>query len=164
MQKSNRAINDIEHRVSQISGTARKYYSSMELSPFLDELEKHTADTSQLMSDLAMELSCEKVHRSYNTALVALCSDGLIGIILMFISVALSGLLFTALVWCNSHTWIYFKHKGRYIKVEDQDPYMPLSTIERPRLTAAGGAGFGGGGGGGSLMHHQVIRQHVRMY
>ena len=53
-------------------------------------------------------------------ALVSLCDTGLIGLILMFLSVSLSGLLFTALVWCNSHTWIYFKHKGRYIKVDDQ--------------------------------------------
>ena len=56
-------------------------------------------------------------------ALVSLCDTGLIGLILMFLSVSLSGLLFTALVWCNSHTWIYFKHKGRYIKVDDQVKY-----------------------------------------
>jgi hypothetical protein len=117
LQKADRSINEIERRVQQISGTARKYYSHMELSPFLDDLERHTADTSQLMSELKKELNCEQVYRSYNTALVSVCDSGLIGLILMFISVALSGLLFTALVWCNSHTWIYFKHKGRYIKV-----------------------------------------------
>ena len=26
-------------------------------------------------------------------------------------------LFFTILVWCNSHTWIYFKHKAKYVKV-----------------------------------------------
>ena len=56
--------------------------------------------------------------RSYNTALVAVCDSGLFGLILLLISMAFSGLLFTVLVWCNSHTWIYFKHKGRYIKVK----------------------------------------------
>ena len=65
-------------------------------------------------------LNSSQVHRAYNMALVSLCDTGLIGLILMFLSVSLSGLLFTALVWCNSHTWIYFKHKGRYIKVDDQ--------------------------------------------
>lgn len=63
-----------------------------------------------------------------------MCDVGLRGLIIMLISSALSGILFTILVWCNSHTWIYFKHKGRYVKVDDQDPYMPLSTIERPRV------------------------------
>ena len=65
-------------------------------------------------------LNSIQVNRAYNMALVSLCDTGLIGLILMFLSVSLSGLLFTALVWCNSHTWIYFKHKGRYIKVDDQ--------------------------------------------
>lgn len=48
---------------------------------------------------------------------MSLCDSGLFGLIIMLLSSALSGLLFTILVWCNSHTWIYFKHKGRYIKV-----------------------------------------------
>ena len=55
--------------------------------------------------------------RSYNTALVSVCDSGLLGIIILLITSAVSGFLFTTLVWCNSHTWIYFKHKGRYIKV-----------------------------------------------
>ena len=35
----------------------------------------------------------------------------------MLVSASVCALFFTILVWCNSHTWIYFKHKGRYIKV-----------------------------------------------
>lgn len=46
-----------------------------------------------------------------------MCDVGLRGLIIILISSAISGILFTVLVWCNSHTWIYFKHKGRYIKV-----------------------------------------------
>ena len=73
------------------------------------------------LNDFTLQnLNSFQVHRAYNMALVSLCDTGLIGLILMFLSVSLSGLLFTALVWCNSHTWIYFKHKGRYIKVDDQ--------------------------------------------
>ena len=56
-------------------------------------------------------------YRSYSTALVSVCDSGLAGLIILLISSAISGFLFTTLVWCNSHTWIYFKHKGRYIKV-----------------------------------------------
>lgn len=81
------------------------------------------------------------LDRSYSTALVSVCDSGLLGLIILLISSAISGFLFTTLVWCNSHTWIYFKHKGRYIKVDDQDPYMPLSTIERPRMTPGIAAG-----------------------
>ena len=38
----------------------------------------------------------------------------------MLVSASVCALFFTILVWCNSHTWIYFKHKGKYVKVEDQ--------------------------------------------
>lgn len=139
LQASQRAITDIDRRVRKISGTARKYYTTTELSPFLDDLDQSTEETLQLMDNLSLSLRCEPIFRSYNTALVSICDSGLFGLIVMLLSSALSGLLFTILVWCNSHTWIYFKHKGRYIKVDDQDPYMPLSTIERPRMGHLGG-------------------------
>ena len=35
----------------------------------------------------------------------------------MLVSASVCALFFTILVWCNSHTWIYFKHKGKYVKV-----------------------------------------------
>ena len=35
----------------------------------------------------------------------------------MLVSAIISALFFTILVWCNSHTWIYFKHKAKYVKV-----------------------------------------------
>ena len=65
-------------------------------------------------------LNIDFLCRSYSTALVSVCDSGLLGIIILLISSAISGFLFTTLVWCNSHTWIYFKHKGRYIKVSLQ--------------------------------------------
>jgi hypothetical protein len=61
-------------------------------------------------------LSCTRL---YNGALVAACDQGLFGLVVMLLSAALCALLFTVLVWCNSHTWIYFKHKGKYVKVSD---------------------------------------------
>lgn len=63
LQRSQRAILDIDHRVQIISGTARKYYSAMELSPFLDNLEQHTQDTKRLMNDLSMSLKCDPIFR-----------------------------------------------------------------------------------------------------
>ena len=78
----------------------------------------------------------------------------------MLVSAIISALFFTILVWCNSHTWIYFKHKAKYVKVslssarvivlprlqvEDQDPYMPLSTIDRGGRAGSMGMGTMGG-------------------
>ena len=55
--------------------------------------------------------------RFYNDALNAACGDGLFGLFVMLVSAVISALFFTILVWCNSHTWIYFKHKAKYVKV-----------------------------------------------
>eukprot|EP00096_Caligus_rogercresseyi_P005377 TRINITY_DN2074_c0_g1_i8.p1 TRINITY_DN2074_c0_g1~~TRINITY_DN2074_c0_g1_i8.p1 ORF type:complete len:636 (-),score=202.48 TRINITY_DN2074_c0_g1_i8:1182-3089(-) len=130
---SQRAVEDIGQRVRRISSIARTYYPHNDVSPYLDGLERSSENIIQLVQDLVTSLKCDQIYRSYNTALVSICDNGLLGIILMLLSSAVSGLFFTILVWCNSHTWIYFKHKGRYVKVDDQDPYMPLATIERSR-------------------------------
>ena len=58
-----------------------------------------------------------KMFRFYHDLRRATCNVGLEGLLVMLVSAAISAILFTILVWCNSHTWIYFKHKGRYIKV-----------------------------------------------
>ena len=95
----------------------QRHYCQCLVGNYNRPLELEIAKTTQYK--VLVRLT-EQVHRAYNMALVSLCDTGLIGLILMFLSVSLSGLLFTALVWCNSHTWIYFKHKGKYVKVEDQ--------------------------------------------
>ena len=57
------------------------------------------------------------LYRFYNDALNAACGEGLFGLFIMLVSAIISALFFTILVWCNSHTWIYFKHKAKYVKV-----------------------------------------------
>ena len=61
-QKSRAAINDIELHVRQIEGTARKYYSQVELDPFLRDLEDHVRDTAGVMEGLGKELECKQVR------------------------------------------------------------------------------------------------------
>ena len=63
MQKSRAAINDIELHVRQIEGTARKYYSQVELDPFLRDLEDHVRDTAGVMEGLGKELECKQARQ-----------------------------------------------------------------------------------------------------
>ena len=65
-QKSRAAINDIELHVRQIEGTARKYYSQVELDPFLRDLEDHVRDTAGVMEGLGKELECKQVRPHYH--------------------------------------------------------------------------------------------------
>ena len=64
-QKSRAAINDIELHVRQIEGTARKYYSQVELDPFLRDLEDHVRDTAGVMEGLGKELECKQARPHY---------------------------------------------------------------------------------------------------
>ena len=64
-QKSRAAINDIELHVRQIEGTARKYYSQVELDPFLRDLEDHVRDTAGVMEGLGKELEGKQVRCSW---------------------------------------------------------------------------------------------------
>jgi len=139
LEEANQAVLNIEDSVKAINRIARSEYTEYSLNPSLPNLVNASANTLALMGELEPSLRCDSLYRFYNDALVASCNQGLFGLFVMLVSASFCALLFTGLVWCNSHTWIYFKHKGKYVKVEDQDPYMPLSTIDR------------GSRGGGSL-------------
>jgi len=129
------AVLDIDRAVRQVDSISRQYYTEpglkAQLSPSLEALVESSAESVKIIGELNDSMKCNQVIRFYNDALNAVCHQGLSGLLVMLISAASSALIFTILVWCNSHTWIYFKHKGKYVKVEDQDPYMPLSTIDR---------------------------------
>jgi len=131
LRDSQRAVFDIEDSVKRVNAIARQHYRESQLNPSLAKLMEASANTVTLMGDLNNSLKCDPLYRFYNDALVAACDQGLFGLFVMLVSASICALFFTILVWCNSHTWIYFKHKGKYVKVEDQDPYMPLSTIDR---------------------------------
>jgi len=146
LEDSNRAILNIDDSVKKVNAVARNHYSLDKLEPALGNLLNASARTLILQEDLKRNLNCDLLYRFYNDALNAACGTPgewvpsiLEGLFVMLISASICALFFTILVWCNSHTWIYFKHKGKYVKVEDQDPYMPLSTIDR------------GGRGGGTM-------------
>eukprot|EP00092_Neocalanus_flemingeri_P003862 GFUD01004158.1.p1 GENE.GFUD01004158.1~~GFUD01004158.1.p1 ORF type:complete len:631 (-),score=66.99 GFUD01004158.1:1491-3383(-) len=131
LRESQRAVFDIEESVNRVNTIAKQHYKENQLNPSLANLVEASANTVTLMGDLNNSLKCDPLYRFYNDALVAACDQGLFGLFVMLVSASVCALFFTILVWCNSHTWIYFKHKGKYVKVEDQDPYMPLSTIDR---------------------------------
>jgi len=143
LQDSQRTVMDIGESVKRVNLLARQHYRENQLYPALSKLMEASETTVTLMGDLNNSLKCDSLFRFYNDALNAACGEGLFGLFVMLVSAIISALFFTILVWCNSHTWIYFKHKAKYVKVEDQDPYMPLSTIDR--------GGRGGSMGMGSM-------------
>jgi len=141
LQEAQKAVMDIDAYVKRLNIISKSLYSDTTLNPELSQLIQASQQTINIMGELNNSLNCDQIHRLYNGALVSTCESGLLGLVIMLVSAAVCALVFTLLVWCNSHTWIYFKHKGKYVKVEDQDPYMPLSTIDRGRGGQLGGPG-----------------------
>ena len=117
LQDSQRTVMDIGESVKKVNLIARQHYRENQLYPALSNLVEASAKTETLMGDLNNSLNCDPLFRFYNDALNAACGEGLFGLFVMLLSAVVSALFFTVLVWCNSHTWIYFKHKAKYVKV-----------------------------------------------
>ena len=64
LQAAERAINDIDVRVKSIAGTARQLYSQQELAPHLDQLERASTETREMMGQLGQALQCQPIFRS----------------------------------------------------------------------------------------------------
>jgi len=159
LQDSQQAVMDIGEWVTTVNTIAKKHYREKELYPALQNLVDASSRTVALMGDLNNSLNCKQLFKFYNDALNAACGEGLFGLFIMLVSAVVSALFFTILVWCNSHTWIYFKHKAKYVKVEDQDPYMPLSTIDRGGR--AGSMGMGSMGSMGAPIYQRSRTIHT---
>ncbi|KAG5870615.1 hypothetical protein JTB14_001412 [Gonioctena quinquepunctata] len=79
----------------------------------------------KFINSLTALVDCRTLHLHYLRGARALCNVGLLGLTLMLVSAVLAGLLLTALVWVDSHTWIYIRKKKDYHQVNENDPYLP---------------------------------------
>lgn len=64
-----------------------------------------------LMTSLTTLVDCKTLYTHYLRGAKSLCNVGLLGLSLMLVSAVLAGLLLTALVWIDSHTWIYIRKR-----------------------------------------------------
>ena len=95
----------------------------------LNEDAKRTQDTITLLSRVS---ECHDVHIDYLYIMSATCRETLEGVILMAASAAATGLMFTLLVLCASHTWINIRKKRpsgdthhHHGHPEETDPFLP---------------------------------------
>ena len=63
LQKAQRAIDDIDKRVLEISNKAHIYYSTRELAPYMDNLRDSIDDTVKKTEDLMKVLECGEIFR-----------------------------------------------------------------------------------------------------
>lgn len=130
LRDAQRAVGNMRHNLNSVSRLAIELFKDQQLQPKLSSLSTDVNTVDRLVSGLATLLDCKPLHKQYVHAAKSLCHLGLYGLSFMLIASLAAGLLFTVLVWVDSHTWIYIR-KRDYHQVDEQDPYLPPSAASQ---------------------------------
>ncbi|XP_072752137.1 protein tweety isoform X2 [Anoplolepis gracilipes] len=130
LRDAQRAVDNMRHNLNSVTRLAIELFKDQQLQPKLSSLSTDVNNVDRLVSGLATLLDCKPLHKQYVHAAKSLCHLGLYGLSFMLIASLAAGLLFTVLVWVDSHTWIYIR-KRDYHQVDEQDPYLPPSAASQ---------------------------------
>ncbi|CAL1686173.1 unnamed protein product [Lasius platythorax] len=130
LRDAQRAVGNMRHNLNSVTRLALELFKDQQLQPKLSSLSTDVNNVDRLLSGLATLLDCKPLHKQYVHAAKSLCHLGLYGLSFMLIASLAAGLLFTVLVWVDSHTWIYIR-KRDYHQVDEQDPYLPPSAASQ---------------------------------
>ncbi|XP_011265878.1 protein tweety isoform X2 [Camponotus floridanus] len=130
LRDAQRAVGNMRHNLNSVTKLAIELFKDQQLQPKLSSLSTDVNTVDRLVSGLATLLDCKALHKQYVHAAKSLCHLGLYGLSFMLIASLAAGLLFTVLVWVDSHTWIYIR-KRDYHQVDEQDPYLPPSAASQ---------------------------------
>lgn len=130
-------------------------FKDRQLGPKINSLKTEVNKVNIDMSGLTTLLDCNPLHIQYIRAANSLCDTGFYGLTFMLLASLGAGLLFTILVWIDSHTWIYIRKRWvpyfyitysfykfvyddfkicfrrDYHQVDEQDPYLPPSAASQ---------------------------------
>lgn len=136
-------IDESVRLVDQFDVVYETSYPPKDIQPSLDKLIRSLRNTTQKLEHLAASIDCSPTHRHYLNLKEVTCHKAMLGLTFLLGSTVAAGLLFTILVWVDSHVWIYLRKKKGYLQVAEADPFLPLSS--------SGGSSSRGGGGGSTL-------------
>ncbi|KYM75786.1 Protein tweety [Atta colombica] len=131
LRDTQRAMNNMRHNLNTVTKLALELFKDQQLQPRLSSLATDVNTIDRLISGLSTLLDCKPLHKQYVHAAKSLCHLGLYGLSFMLIASLAAGLLFTVLVWVDSHTWIYIRKRRDYHQVDEQDPYLPPSAASQ---------------------------------
>ncbi|GJQ86587.1 hypothetical protein Trydic_g8628 [Trypoxylus dichotomus] len=104
---------------------AMELYPRKGLDHKFSSLLNQVKEGDMLMTSLISLVDCKALYTHYLRGAKALCNVGLLGLSLMLASAILAGLLLTALVWIDSHTWIYIRKRKDYHQVNETESFLP---------------------------------------
>ncbi|KAG5347459.1 TTY1 protein, partial [Acromyrmex charruanus] len=131
LRDTQRAVDNMRHNLNTVTKLALELFKDQQLQPKLSSLATDVNTIDRLMPGLSTLLDCKPLHKQYVHAAKSLCHLGLYGLSFMLIASLAAGLLFTVLVWVDSHTWIYIRKRRDYHQVDEQDPYLPPSAASQ---------------------------------
>lgn len=156
-----KSLDGFEEGLFRTADTCENFCPDTEVKATLRELKNQAKRTQDSITLLTRVTECHDVHLDYLFTMSATCRETLEGTILLMISSAGTGILFTFLVLCASHTWINIRKKRPIEVTEETDPFLPMppsatstatssSSKRMPRDTYITASAGGGGGGSGT--------------
>lgn len=121
-----KSLDGFEEGLFRTADTCESYCPDTEVKATLRELKREAKETQDSLTLLSRVTECHDVHVDYLYTMSGVCKETLEGTILMMISSAGTGILFTFLVLCASHTWINIRKKRPIEATEEADPFLPM--------------------------------------
>lgn len=125
LREAKTTIENMRNNLNPLSKPAQYLFPKKGLDTKFSSLKNDINAADNFIHSLTALVDCRSLHMHYLRGARALCNVGLLGLTLMLASALLAGLLLTALVWVDSHTWIYIRKKKDYHQVNENDPYLP---------------------------------------
>lgn len=111
LREAKTTIHDMRSSLNSLRPLVLYLYPRKGLETKFSSLSNEINTADKTLTSLTALVDCRALHIHYLRGARALCNVGLLGLTLMLASAVLAGLLLTALVWVDSHTWIYIRKK-----------------------------------------------------
>lgn len=111
LREAKTTIENMRNNLNPLSKPAQYLFPKKGLDTKFSSLKNDINAADNFIHSLTALVDCRSLHMHYLRGARALCNVGLLGLTLMLASALLAGLLLTALVWVDSHTWIYIRKK-----------------------------------------------------
>ncbi|RZC38144.1 tweety, partial [Asbolus verrucosus] len=125
LREAKTTIENMRSNLNSLKQPAMSLFKGKLLETKFSSLNNEVNSADIIVTTLTTLVDCRALHTHYLRGARALCNVGLLGLTLMLVSTILAGLLLTALVWVDSHTWIYIRKRKDYHQVNENDPYLP---------------------------------------
>lgn len=111
LREAKTTIENMRSNINSLRLPAMHLYPGKSFDAKMSSLKNEVNLADTIVTTLTSGVDCKALHTHYLRGVRALCNVGLLGLTLMLLSAILAGLLLTALVWVDSHTWIYIRKR-----------------------------------------------------